>query len=205
MLFDTTYNQLERSSKGLYKEKGSKFISYAFIVKSEDKVKEIIIDIKKLEKNARHFCYAYIINPDKSIIKFNDDGEPNNSAGKPILNQIKSKELTNCIIVVVRYFGGTKLGITGLIRAYKNASLDAINNNEIRKIDITEIYKIIFPFQELNNVMKILKKYNAIILSHQSDIKSEIKCSIALRNSSLFFNEANKNHKIQIEYLKTKK
>ena len=205
MLFDTTYNQLVTTSKGLYKEKGSKFISYAYIVKSEDEIKEIINNIKKQEKNARHFCYAYILNPDKSIVKFNDDGEPNNSAGKPILNQIKSKELTNCLIVVVRYFGGTKLGITGLIRAYKNASLDAIHNNKIQKIDITEIYRIIFSFQELNNVMRILKKYNANILSHINNNKSEIKCSIFLKNSNMFFNEINKNHKLKIEYLKTKK
>ena len=205
MLFDTTYNQLVTTSKGLYKEKGSKFISYAYIVKSEDEIKEIINNIKKQEKNARHFCYAYILNPDKSIVKFNDDGEPSNSAGKPILNQIKSKELTNCLIVVVRYFGGTKLGITGLIRAYKNASLDAINNNKIQKIDITEIYRIIFSFQELNNVMRILKKYNVNILSHINNNKSEIKCSVFLKNSNMFFSEISKNHKLKIEYLKTKK
>jgi len=120
MLFDFTYNQLKNSSKGIYKAKGSKFIAYAIIVKSEEQVVDEINKIKKIDKNASHYCYAYIIKPDKSIEKVNDDGEPKNSAGKPILGQIKSKELTNCLIVVVRYFGGIKLGIPGLIKAYKN-------------------------------------------------------------------------------------
>ena len=204
MLFSNTYNQITNNSKGIYKSKGSKFIAYAIIVKSEVQVVDEINKIKKLDKNANHYCYAYIIKPDKSIEKVNDDGEPKNSAGKPILGQIKSKELTNCLIVVVRYFGGIKLGIPGLIKAYKNAALEAIQNNKIECIDITEMYSLKFSYEELNSVMKILKNYNAKILTHKNDIISEIECSITLKNSKIFYDKISKNHKIDIKYLKTK-
>ena len=205
MLFSNTYNQLARNSKGLYKEKGSKFIAYAINVKSEEQVVNEIKNIKKIEKNARHFCYAYLLKPDKSIEKVNDDGEPNNSAGKPILGQIKSKDLTNCLIVVVRYFGGIKLGIPGLIKAYKSAAFDAIINNHIECIDITEVYKLKFTYEELNSVMKIIKLCNAKILKHKNDTLSEIECSITLKNSKLFYDKISQNHKIDIQYLKIKK
>ena len=204
MLFSNTYNQITNNSKGIYKSKGSKFIAYAIIVKSEEQVVDEINKIKKLDKNANHYCYAYIIKPDKSIEKVNDDGEPKNSAGKPILGQIKSKELTNCLIVVVRYFGGIKLGIPGLIKAYKNAALEAIQNNKIECIDITEMYSLKFSYEELNSVMKILKNYNANIINHKNDITSEIECSITLKNSKIFYDKISKNHKIDIKYLKTK-
>ena len=204
MLFSTTYNQITNNSKGIYKAKGSKFIAYAIIVKSEEQVVDEINKIKKLDKNANHYCFAYIIKPDKSIEKVNDDGEPKNSAGKPILGQIKSKDLTNCLIVVVRYFGGTKLGIPGLIKAYKNAALEAIQNNKIECIDITEMYSLKFSYEELNLVMNILKNYNANIINHKNDIISEIECSITLKNSKNFYDKISKNHKIDIKYLKTK-
>ena len=204
MLFSNTYNQITNNSKGIYKSKGSKFIAYAIIVKSEVQVVDEINKIKKLDKNANHYCYAYIIKPDKSIEKVNDDGEPKNSAGKPILRQIKSKELTNCLIVVVRYFGGIKLGIPGLIKAYKNAALEAIQNNKIECIDITEMYSLKFSYEELNSVMNILKNYNANIINHKNDIISEIECSITLKNSKIFYDKISKNHKIDIKYLKTK-
>ena len=204
MLFSTTYNQITNNSKGIYKAKGSKFIAYAIIVKSEEQVLDEINKIKKLDKNANHYCYAYIIKSDKSIEKVNDDGEPKNSAGKPILGQIKSRELTNCLIVVVRYFGGTKLGIPGLIKAYKNAALEAIQNNKIECIDITEMYSLKFSYEELNLVMNILKNYNANIINHKNDMISEIECSITLKNSKNFYDKISKNHKIDIKYLKTK-
>ena len=204
MLFSTTYNQITNNSKGIYKAKGSKFIAYAIIVKSEEQVLDEINKIKKIDKNANHYCFAYIIKPDKSIEKVNDDGEPKNSAGKPILGQIKSKDLTNCLIVVVRYFGGTKLGIPGLIKAYKNAALEAIQNNKIECIDITEMYSLKFSYEELNLVMNILKNYNANIINHKNDMISEIECSITLKNSKNFYDKISKNHKIDIKYLKTK-
>ena len=111
MLFKKTYKEIIKDSVGYYKEKGSRFIGYCYIVKTEQEVKKKIEKIKKKEKSANHYCFAYLLNYDKSICKFSDDGEPSYTAGKPILNQIKSHDLTNILIIVVRYFGGTKLGI----------------------------------------------------------------------------------------------
>lgn len=203
MLFDFTYNQLKNSSKGIYKEKGSKFVSYAFTVKSEKEVNKYLNSVKKLEKNARHFCYAYVINPDKSIIKSNDDGEPSGTAGKPILGQINSNNLTNCLIIVVRYFGGVKLGITGLIRSYKNATANTILNNKILKIDITETYKVIFNYEEINFIMKNIKLFNAEIISQNHNENSEIIFSVSKNKSEDIFFKFKNNHKIKIEYIKT--
>ena len=136
-MFSDKYKEIKSATTGVYKEKGSKFIAYSFPVHSEDNVKEKLEEVKKLEHSARHHCYAYILNPDKSAQRANDDGEPSSTAGKPILGQILSNDLTNTLIVVVRYFGGVKLGVPGLIRSYKTAALDAISNSEI----ITKIIK----------------------------------------------------------------
>ena len=203
MLFDFTYNQLKNSSKGIYKEKGSKFISYTFIVKSEKEANKYLNSVKKLEKNARHFCYAYVICPDKSIIKSNDDGEPSNTAGKPILGQINSNNLTNCLIIIVRYFGGIKLGITGLIRSYKNAAANAILNNKILTADITETYKVIFNYVELNFIMKNIKLFNANIISQNHNENSELTFSVAKNKSEEILLKLSKNNKIKSEYIKT--
>ena len=163
-MFTNTYNTIKKESKGFYTEKGSKFISYSFLVKSSDEVKNKIQYIKKIEKNADHYCYAYILNIDKSEYKTDDDGEPKSTAGLPILNQIKSNELTNILVIVVRYFGGTKLGIPGLIRSYKYAAKEVINNSKIIEKEIIEVYKILFPYDITNNVMKIIKIESLLLL-----------------------------------------
>jgi len=126
-----TYNTIEESSEGLYKDKGSKFISYAFHVVDVDQVKEIIQQIKKEHFSARHHCYAYRLGFSGEHYRVNDDGEPSGTAGKPIYGQLLSHELTNVLIIVVRYFGGTLLGVSGLINAYKSAALDVIVNSNI--------------------------------------------------------------------------
>ena len=126
MLFEDTYHMPINTSKGLYKEKGSKFIAYAFPVFSDEDVKVLLEEIQKKEYAARHHCYAYTLHPDKSAWRANDDGEPANTAGKPILGQIQSKDLTNILIVVVRYFGGIKLGVGGLITAYRAAATEFV-------------------------------------------------------------------------------
>ena len=205
MLFNNTYKQLKNPSKGIYKEKGSKFISYAFIVKDQDEVKKHLNHIRKLEYGARHFCYAYIINPDKSIMKSNDDGEPSNTAGKPILGQINSNNLTNCLIIVVRYFGGIKLGISGLIRSYKNASIDAIKNDNIISLEIMEVYRVIFNYINIDFVMRNIKKYSAKIISQDSHSEYEIIYSISKNEAESLQKILSENHKIKVEYIKTLK
>ena len=203
MLFKNSYYQLEKPSKGIYKSKGSKFIAYAFIVKNEQEVNQNLINIKKIENSARHHCFAYILNPDKSATKASDDGEPSNTAGKPILGQINSNDLTNILIIVVRYFGGIKLGISGLIKAYKSASNDAINNNKIIIKNIVEEYNISFDFEETNFVMKICKKFKVKIINNTYKDFCEVKYHVKKDDADLTRSELLRNHKIKVKFIKT--
>ena len=154
------YNTIEKKSKSYFKDKGSKFYSYAFPLQNEDEVKEIIGHLKKEHHSARHHCYAWRLGTENIRFRANDDGEPSSTAGKPILGQLQSFELTNTLIVVVRYFGGTLLGVSGLINAYRNAACNAINNAEILEKVIEKKYKLSFTYNELNEVMQIIKQKN---------------------------------------------
>ena len=202
MLFDNSYNQLKKSSTGIYKEKGSKFISYAFIVKDKNEINYYLNQVKKKEHGARHFCYAYVLNPDKSVIKVNDDGEPSSTAGRPILGQINSNNLTNTLIIVVRYFGGIKLGISGLIRSYKNAAYNSINNNKIISLEIKEIYTVKYNYNDIDFIMKNIKKYDAKIISQENNINSEITYSISINKADILKKIFLDNHKINVEFIK---
>jgi uncharacterized YigZ family protein len=166
-MFDDTYLTIEEKSQGIYKEKGSKFIALAFPISNEENVKEIIKSIKKEYFDARHHCYAYIIGHDKSVFRMNDDGEPSSTAGKPIYGQLLSNNLTNILIVVVRYFGGIKLGVSGLINAYKQAALDSIQNAQIIQKTLNEVYSISFEYTLMNKVMKVLKDFELPQLNHK--------------------------------------
>lgn len=151
------YNTIQKESEGYFKDKGSKFYAYTYPLKNEEEVKEIINRLKKEHHSARHFCYAWRLGKEEIRFRANDDGEPSSTAGKPILGQLQSFELTNTLLVVVRYFGGTLLGVSGLIRAYKNAAIEAINNAEVLKKIIEKKYKVSFTYNELNEVMQIIK------------------------------------------------
>lgn len=157
MLFDDTYKTVKDRSEGLYKEKGSRFIAVAFPVCSEDEVKECLAELRKEYHDARHHCYAYILGPSKDAYRVNDDGEPSGTAGRPIYGQLLSKDLTNTLVVVIRYFGGIKLGVSGLINAYKTAAKDALENATIIEKTVNDKYRIHFDFSDMNGVMLILK------------------------------------------------
>jgi len=171
-----TYLTLSTTSEGFYKEKGSKFLAFAFIVQDEDDVKAHLAELKKKYYDARHYCYAYILGKRGEKFRSNDDGEPGHSAGDPILGQIKSKGLTNTLIVVIRYFGGTKLGISGLINAYKTAAADAIGNNTVQENLILTHIKLRFEYPLLNQVMKLVKDHELEIISQ----KMEMSCEMTL-------------------------
>lgn len=158
-----TYKTIRKQSEGIYREKGSKFIGLAFPVKTEADCKEIIARLKKEHHGANHHCYAYRLGADMQNSRANDDGEPNNTAGKPILGQIQSKGITNVLIVVVRYFGGTLLGVSGLITAYKSAAAQALENVEITEKHICFLYKAEFNFEQMNDVMRVMKENNCTI------------------------------------------
>lgn len=165
-------------SEGEYKEKGSKFLAYAFPFNHSDEMEDHMKYLKSLHPKARHFCYAYAIGIDQHEHRMNDDGEPSNTAGRPIFGQIKSYELTNVFVVVVRYFGGTKLGASGLIQAYKEAANAALSaSNRVTKIIGAE-FEIIFPYEQMGVVMNAIKKLNFEILEKNFNLNPSIKVFI---------------------------
>jgi uncharacterized YigZ family protein len=176
------YKTIKAASTGFYKEKGSKFISRAFPVNSIDQVNTYLEELRKEYHDARHHCYAYIINPDASLFRANDDGEPNHSAGDPILGQIRSYELTNTLIVVIRYFGGTKLGVSGLINAYKTAAADALEQAKIIQLSVQEEVSFEFAYAQTNEVMKLVGKYELKISSQLFETDCRISGKIPLRH-----------------------
>src|SRR5690554_4582592 len=172
-----TYLTLKSQSQGLYKEKGSKFLAFAYPVDSEQEIKEILDTLKKQYHDARHHCYAYIQGKDGQDSRANDDGEPGHSAGDPILGQIRSNNLTNTLIVVVRYFGGTKLGVGGLITAYKTAAAEAIAANEIITAVVTERVDFDFDYPDMNEVMRLTKLLDLKVINQHFDNR----CSMTLK------------------------
>ena len=163
------FKTIKDTSEGLYKEKMSKFISFAIPVNSSDEAKEIVKSYQKKYYDARHVCWAYMIGTDRSEFYSNDNGEPSGTAGKPILGQINSYELTNILIVVIRYFGGIKLGTSGLIVAYKAAAADAIENGEIIECHEQVQLSFTFPYLSMNSVMKLVKDTGVNIISQIFD------------------------------------
>lgn len=173
----TSYFTIKKYTSGIFKDKGSKFLSFAYPVKSETEIKSIVDSLKKEYFDARHHCYAYRLGAEMKNFRANDDGEPSGTAGKPILGQIQSYNLTNILIVVVRYFGGTLLGTSGLIQAYKHASIDAISQSEIIEVPVSSIYQVQFGYSVMNDVMKIIKEFNLEILNNNLNMN----CSIDIR------------------------
>ncbi len=173
-----SYNTIKQASEGFFKDRGSKFFSYAYPYTSEQELKAKIEELKKEHHTARHHCYAYRFKQDYSIYRANDDGEPTNAAGKPILGQIDAKCLTNIAVVVVRYFGGTKLGVGGMMNAYKTAALEALNNAEIIECTIDDVYKVSFGYPEMNTVMRFIKELSVEIVDQNMELDCEIQFSI---------------------------
>ena len=162
-----TYLTIHKISKGLFKEKGSKFLSFAVPVKNLNEVKVVLEDLKKSHHDARHHCYAYRLGKDGEIFRANDDGEPNHSAGDPILGQIKAFGITQVLIVVVRYFGGTKLGVGGLINAYRTAAKIALESAEIIEAIESQELTITYAYEQTNQVMGLIGKYELPVLEQQ--------------------------------------
>lgn len=178
MLFDDTYKTIEKEGEGIFRDKGSRFIAYLYPIKSEEDIKNIIAELKALHPKARHHCWAMRIGSDRSVFRINDDGEPSGTAGRPILNTLLSSDLTNVLAVVVRYFGGTLLGVPGLINAYKSATQDAINQANIIEKTIDLIFKLEFGHSVMNEVMKIIKDEGLRIFNQQFDLNCSLDIEI---------------------------
>lgn len=171
-----TFTTLAQPAEGLYKEKGSKFIALAFPVYSEDDVKERLAEVRKTYYDARHHCYAYLLGAARTTYRANDDGEPNHSAGDPILGQIRASGFSNVLVIVVRYFGGTKLGVGGLVHAYKTATAEALSGALTVEKHETSLLKIRFEYPQMNDVMSLVKEYNLPV----KDQQFEIACALTV-------------------------
>lgn len=172
------YKTIAQKSEGTYTEKRSKFLAFAHPVETLDQIKELIKGYKKKYYDARHVCYAYMLGADRATFRANDDGEPSSTAGKPILGQINSKELTNILVVVIRYFGGVKLGTSGLIIAYKEATIAALSNANVIEKQVEELISYTFPYVMMNSVMKVVKELNPQIVSQTYEQTCQITLSI---------------------------
>jgi uncharacterized YigZ family protein len=194
-----TYKTIIAPTEGIYKEKGSKFLSFAIPVSSADEVKEIVKNYRKEYYDSRHVCYAYMLGADRKEFRANDDGEPSGTAGRPILGQINSRELTNILVIVVRYFGGILLGTGGLVVAYKEATTDALDQAEVIEKTVDETISIVFDYVLMNEVMRIIKDTNAQISSQNFEDQCAMQLSIRKQDAGLLSAKLAKIYGLQIK------
>jgi len=186
-LTDTYKTISEPSTEALFKDRNSKFFGYAFPVTTTESVKEILATLKKNHHTARHWCYAYQIGTEQITYRANDDGEPNNSAGMPIYGQIQSFDVTNVLIVVVRYFGGVKLGVGGLINAYKTAAQMALDDAKIIEKTINKEFSLSFEYKDMNKVMRIIKEQQIQIIHQQLELSCNLTISVRKKDAEKIF------------------
>ncbi len=203
MVPEDTYRTLERPSNGIYREKGSKFIAIAQPVRTEEEVKGIVDALRKEYYDARHHCYAYTLGAKADKWRVNDDGEPSGTAGKPIHGQLLSLNITNVLVVVIRYFGGTKLGVSGLINAYKSATQDALQNASIIVKTVDDIFKVRFSYLAMNDVMRIVKELGIEIIEQHFDNSCSIDVSIRKGLSEEFVSRIEKIESVNVDHLST--
>jgi uncharacterized YigZ family protein len=202
MLFDDTYLTIEKPAEGDFRDRGSKFLAFAYPITSETDIKPILSQLKVEHPKANHHCWAMRLGIDRSVFRINDDGEPSGTAGRPILNVLLSKNITNIIVVVVRYFGGTLLGVPGLINAYRTATEEALKVAIIIEKTINDIYTIGFDYQHMNEIMRIIKEDNLSVLDQLFDNTCSVKISIRKMqvNSSISRFEKIENVTIKLEF-----
>ena len=200
MLFEDTYLTIEKPSEGIFRDRGSKFLAYAYPISSDQDIKSIIAELKKENPKANHHCWAMRWTTDRSVFRINDDGEPSGTAGRPILNTLLSRNLTNIAVVVVRYFGGTLLGVPGLINAYRSATELALNEANVIEKTINDVYTIAFDYQHMNEIMRIIKEDNLNIIDQQFDNNCAIKISIRKMQVNQILAKLQKLSFVQVKY-----
>lgn len=182
-MFEDSYKTIAKPAEGSYSEKRSKFLAYAFPVQNEQDVKQRLAEIQKKHWDARHHCYAYILGAHKDAYRMNDNGEPSGTAGRPIYGQLQSKDLTNTLVIVVRYFGGIKLGVSGLQNAYKVAAREALDAAVIEERTVQETYRVTFEYVKMNDIMQILKDPEVQVLDRQSYMQCIYTISVRQREA----------------------
>ncbi|MDG4717286.1 IMPACT family protein [Winogradskyella marincola] len=199
---EDTYKTISKPSIGeLFKDKNSKFIGYAFHVENEDEIKTHIEEVKKEHHSARHWCYAYQLGTETITFRANDDGEPNNSAGMPIYGQIQSFDLTNVLVIVVRYYGGVKLGVGGLINAYKTGAQLALEASDIIEKTINTNFSLKFEYKNMSKVMRILKENQIDIINQTLELNCLLEISVRKGNASRVFEIFNQFYGVKIDEL----
>lgn len=198
---DTYKTILKPSEEVLFKEKGSKFFGYAFPVISEEDVKERLDNLKKTHHSARHWCYAWQLGKSYEHYRANDDGEPSNSAGMPIYGQLQSFDVTNALVVVVRYFGGTKLGVGGLIQAYKTTAQMALETCKIVERTINETFLLKFEYPEMNTVMRIIKDEDLNLVNQKMELSCEFEITVRKKDAERIFELFENTYKVAIKHL----
>jgi uncharacterized YigZ family protein len=201
MLFDDTYKTIAAAAEGVFRDKGSKFLGYAYPFKTEAELKPILLKLKAEHTKANHFCYAYRLTPDRNVYRVNDDGEPSGTAGRPILNALLSADLTNVLVVVVRYFGGTLLGVPGLINAYRSATVETLAAAETIEKTLNDIYQISFAYLAMNEVMRLLKEEQLQILSQEFDNECSIQFEVRKSQLNKVLHRFEKLPELEIKYL----
>ncbi len=202
-LFEDTYSTIEEPSEGIFRDKGSKFIAYSYPFKDESNLKDILAHLKSIHPKARHYCWAYRLSPDRTVYRVNDDGEPSGTAGRPILNVLLSRDVTNILVVVVRYFGGTLLGVPGLINAYKLSTQEALDAATIVEKTVNDVYSIEFEYIQMNDVMRIIKDENIIVLSQHFDNNCVINIEIRKMQVNKVITKLNNIEGLKTKYIST--
>ncbi len=159
-----SYLTIKSAGEGLYKEKGSRFLGFSYRIESREEIEEYLAQLRKKYYDARHYCYAWVLGSNKEEVRANDDGEPGHSAGDPILGQIRSRQLTNVLVVVVRYFGGTKLGVSGLIQAYKLAAEEALEAAGVMQVELRKAIQITYSYEATNDIMRLVEEFDIQII-----------------------------------------
>ncbi|GAA4087533.1 YigZ family protein [Mucilaginibacter panaciglaebae] len=203
MLFNDTYKTIDAAAEAIFRDRGSKFLAFAYPIQSENQVKEIIAKLKTAHPKANHHCWAMRLTPDRSVFKLNDDGEPSGTAGRPILNTLLSRDLTNVLVVVVRYFGGTLLGVPGLINAYKAATEEALANTQIVEKTVNDIYTISFDYLQMNDVMRLIKEADVQIIEQEFDNECNIQVSIRKMQVNIVLGKLDKLTGVKAKYRHT--
>lgn len=205
MLFDNTdtYKTINTEAEALFKDKGSKFIAFAYPFLSETALKPILLKLRAEHTKANHFCYAYRLSPDRNVYRVNDDGEPSGTAGRPILNALLSADLTNVLIVVVRYFGGTLLGVPGLINAYRSAAAEVISSIPAIEKTVNDTYEITFTYLAMNDVMRLLKEEQLSIIDQIFDNECKIRFEVRKSQLNKVLQRIEKQTDIELKYLGT--
>lgn len=202
-LFEDTYKTITAPAEGQFKDRGSKFIAYAYPLRDEAAVKELVGALKALHPKARHHCWAYRLTPDRSVFRINDDGEPSGTAGRPILHSLLSADITNVLLVVVRYFGGTLLGVPGLIHAYKMAAQDALAAADIVQLTVNDVYRIAFGYEQLNEVMRVVKAEDLNVLKQDFDNTCVMELEIRQTQVEQVLGRLGKVEGVETNFLRT--